>query len=368
MERIEAWLTLYMTPGLGSAGCRQLVKRFGEPALALQASRRELETVPGLKKECIESIGLESIRTKARKEYEQARKSGVAILCWDDPGYPAMLREIPGPPALIYVRGSAASLSGPAISIVGSRAASSYGTRAAEDLAGQLARLGYTIVSGLALGIDTAAHRGALQAGGKTIAVLGCGVDIVYPRQNLKLYGDIQGNGAVISEYPFGTKPESFRFPGRNRIISGLSRGVVIVEAARRSGSLITANYALEQGREVFAVPGRVDSPKSEGTHRLLQDGAKLVLNADDIVNELGPDCPSSGDAVASVKARKKDLPELDEQEKVLLGLLEVYPKPIDDIITESGMPVEKVNELMLLLELKGACEVLPGRQYQLRN
>ncbi|MDT8334860.1 MAG: DNA-processing protein DprA, partial [Desulfurivibrionaceae bacterium] len=284
MEILEEWLTLYLTPGLGSGGCRHLVDHFGSPAAVLQASPQDLQKVPGRigKKGCA-AIGRRETRLAAKKELHRAAAAGIEIICRDSDDFPAWLLNIPDPPLLLYVKGRTAALNSPGIGIVGSRAASSYGLKMAADLARQLARQGLTVISGLALGIDAAAHRGALAADGKTVAVLGCGLDIIYPAQNRELFAAIPAHGAIVSEYPLGTKPDSFRFPARNRIISGLGLGVVVVEAAQRSGSLITAGHALDQGREVFAVPGRADSVKSTGTHRLLQAGAKLVLGINDI-------------------------------------------------------------------------------------
>ena len=235
-------------------------------------------------------------------------------------------------------------------------------------MAMNLASQGFTIISGLALGIDTAAHAGALAAEGKTVAVLGCGLDIVYPPSNRNLYEQIVAAGAVVSEYPLGTKPDSFRFPARNRIISGMSLGIVVVEAAKRSGSLITADHALEQGREVFAVPGRIDSVKSAGTHTLLQQGAKLVQSINDIVEEFS----MTGMQSQRIETDRKEdaqvsLEKLSREEAEMFGFIETYPRTFDDIVKESGFSAQQTNELLLLLELKGMVQVLPGKSYQKR-
>jgi DNA processing protein len=371
MGLLEDWLTLYLTPGLGAAGCKKLVDYFGSPASVLTASRQALLAAPWRpnKKVC-EALGRQEFRLAATEELARTARAGIALLCWHDADFPRWLLNIPDPPILLYVKGRTEVLSKAGVSVVGSRAASSYGLKMAEELAGQLARRGLTVISGLAMGIDAAAHRGALAAGGQTIGVLGCGLDVIYPEQNRKLFELIPENGAIVSEYPLGTGPDGFRFPARNRIISGLGLGVVVVEATQRSGSLITAELALDQGRDVFAVPGRADSVKSTGTHRLLQAGAKLVLDVNDITSELllgekaagKPPAPDSNKIAEAVRA------ELSVEEKKIIGLLEVYPKTVDDVIVGSNLSVERVNELLLTLELKGLCEVLPGRQYQIKQ
>nr|MDA8166095.1 DNA-processing protein DprA [Desulfobacteraceae bacterium] len=292
---------------------------------------------------------------------EQTRKHGLIILTWDHPAYPPLLRTIPDPPLLLYTKGDLACLSQPGLGVVGARAATSYGRQVAQDMAFQLARKGLVIISGFALGIDTAAHQGALRAGGRTVAVLGNGLDMVYPEQNRKLFDKIAETGTLVSEYPLGTTPDAFRFPARNRIISGLALGVLVVEAAKRSGSLITAHLALEQGREVFAVPGRVDSWKSEGAHRLLQEGAKLVFRAEDILEEL----PHGLTGLLAAKPEAVPREPLAPEEEQLLALLDSYPQTIDELIQQTAWPAAKVTELLLLLELKRYIESLPGKQYQ---
>lgn len=365
MSHREDWLTLYLTPGLGVAGCKNLVDWFGSPGRVLGASRKELAEVKGLRGKGLESIGQATTRQEAAAELRRARQLGLTVICLDDREYPEWLRHIPSPPVILYIKGDPGVLTKPAISIVGSRAASSYGLRMAETLAGQLAGQGITVVSGLALGIDTAAHHGALKGGGSTVAVLGCGLDLLYPPQNHELFAVIPKHGALVSEFPLGTKPDGFRFPARNRIISGLSRGVVVVEATLKSGSLITAELALEQGREVFAVPGRADSLKSAGCHRLLQQGAKLVMSVADVLNEFNA-LPGSGQKMPGEIPAARELAAVSPEEQAMLAILELYPKHIDEIINASQLTVELVNELLLRLEIKGYCEVLPGQQYQL--
>jgi len=360
MSFLEEWLTLYLTPNLGPTGCKNLVEWFGSPGKVLKAPKTELRKVKNLRGPVWDHLGSPELRQAAAAELRQAERQGMTVLCWQDRDYPEWLRHIPNQPVILYLKGDAAALAEPGISIVGSRAASSYGLRMAETLAGQLARLGITVVSGLAQGIDTAAHRGALKGGGRTVAVLGCGLDLIYPPENRDLYNAIPTRGALVSEYPLGTRPDAFRFPARNRIISGLSRGVVVVEATGKSGSLITANLALEQGREVFAVPGQADSLKSTGCHRLLQDGAKLVTSIADIVGEFSGN-PGTWQAEPSAPNPE----ELEDDEQNILAALEPYPRSIDEVIVASGLPPERVSELLLMLEIKGYCEVLPGRQYR---
>ncbi|MDH3392718.1 MAG: DNA-processing protein DprA, partial [Desulfobulbaceae bacterium] len=286
-QRTIDWLRLSLTSGLGAAGCRRLVDHFGSPGRVLSAPRAELARISGIRKTTLDGIGsIETGRT-AETTLQQALDDGQTLLCWDDPEYPARLRTIHDPPVLLYLKGSPQVVNSAGIAVVGARAASTYGLQMAERFSKDLASRGLTIISGLALGIDSTAHTGALAVKGTTVAVLGCGIDIVYPARNRKLFDKISETGAIVSEYPPGTPPDGFRFPARNRIISGLSLGVLVVEAAKRSGSLITAHLALEQGREVFAMPGRVDSGKSEGSHRLLQEGAKLVHSVTDILEEL---------------------------------------------------------------------------------
>ncbi|MCX5876244.1 MAG: DNA-processing protein DprA [Deltaproteobacteria bacterium] len=361
MDIRQQWLSLAFTPGLGPATLKKLVERFGSAREILAANRKALEDCPFLRKDSLASLcDQRSIaEAAADKELRLAEDTGITLLCWDDPLFPPLLKEISDPPPILYVLGSPQLLSAPGIAMVGARAASSYGLQVAERLAMEMARHDLVITSGLALGIDTAAHRGALAAGGKTIAVMGCGLDIIYPSQNKKLHAQIIDHGAIISESPLGTQPEAFRFPARNRIISGLSLGVVVVEAAHRSGTLITAHQALEQGRDVFAIPGRIDSPKSEGCHRLIQEGAKLVHSAADILEELALT------TLASPPATKPQAPPLPAEEGKIFSLLEVYPRNIEEIIQAAQLPAQRIAEILLHLELQGLVASLPGNQYQ---
>jgi DNA processing protein len=263
----------------------------------------------------------------------------------------------------LYVQGNCACLQKPAVAIIGSRAASSYGKRISAQLAHELARAGIVVVSGLAAGIDGHAHKGCLEDGGETVAVLGCGVDVVYPRVHAGLYRQVSGQGVLVSEYPLGTPPDGFRFPARNRIISGLSLGVIVVEATRKSGSLITARLALDQGREVFAVPGRIDSKKSEGTHWLIQQGAHLVQTVRDVLEEL--ELAVSLHVVDPDPVAGTVSDDLSGQEKQLYSCIGVYPTDIDALSVQSGLSPGTLHDLLLRLELKGCIRQLPGQQYE---
>lgn len=289
---------------------------------------------------------------------EHIRDAIVAITI-DDAAYPARLRTIFDPPSRLYVRGELRSADASAVAIVGARRATEYGKAVAEHLAGDLARCGITVVSGMARGIDTAAHRGALAAGGRTIAVLGCGPDVVYPPEHRGLMDEIIGHGAVMSEFSAGTPPRPGQFPQRNRIISGLSLGVVVVEGRLNSGALITADAALEQGREVFAVPGRITDPTAAAPHRLVQQGAKLVCSVGDILEELR----------LPVRARPAaKMPPLEGIEALILAQLDIAPQHVDQLALRCGHPVAAVSAALTALECKGLVAAWPGARYSRRD
>ncbi|HZC67388.1 MAG TPA: DNA-processing protein DprA [Nitrospirales bacterium] len=285
-----------------------------------------------------------------------------------DERYPELLRAIHDPPAVLYCDGMPELGDRQAVAIVGSRQATPYGLRVTDALAGELSGLGFTIVSGLARGIDAAAHRAALEAGGRTIAVLGCGLDVVYPPEHASLLNEIAGQGAVLTEFAPGTPPLARHFPQRNRIISGLALGVVVVEAAEDSGSLITARLALEQGREVFAVPGSIDAPTSRGPHGLLKQGAKLVETVDDIIEELLPQIERTEGTVKTSRrvSPAPDLPNLSPEERVMLELMSREPRHLDDLTERSLLPAAEVARILLSLELKALVKQLPGQRYYL--
>ena len=366
---LQSWLALHLVPGLGPVRCARLVDHFGGPDRVLAAKSSDLTAVSRLRRESLavlDDAGRQNLMILAREEIDRAAAKNITIIACDDPLYPTLLQKIHDPPVVLYALGDLRLLNSRGIGIVGSRAATHYGRSIAARMAKSLGRRGFTVTSGMALGIDTAAHKGALAAETGTIAVLGCGLDIIYPPSNHGLYKEIAAAGTIVSEYPLGTLPDNFRFPARNRIISGLSLGVVVVEAANRSGSLITASHALEQGREVFAVPGRIDSIKSVGTHTLLQQGAKLVHSVDDIVEEFSyTDTLERVDNPGSPDSGQASIPSLDPDEAALFACLDVYPRTIDEIARESGFTPGKTNELLLLLELKGVVEPLPGKCYQ---
>ncbi|MGD8970548.1 MAG: DNA-processing protein DprA, partial [Desulfobacterales bacterium] len=288
-EALLPWFLMKSVPGIGSHLFKRLIDRFGSPQGALQAAEQDLQVIEGMNRTLVRRMKTHRIQPSVRQDMALAAQKSVRIVTMTDPDYPALLLQIPDPPPFLYVRGTLAS-EYKAVAVVGSRIATRYGLSTAVRLGAELAACGVTVVSGMARGIDTAAHEGALQSGGRTIAVLGSGLAEVYPAENRKLFQSIVRNGAVLSEFPMLTKPEPHNFPIRNRIISGMSYGTVIVEASKKSGSLITARLAAEQNREVFAVPGSVQSFKSIGTHTLIKQGAKLVENAQDVLEEIaGP-------------------------------------------------------------------------------
>src|SRR5687768_12541517 len=367
---MREWIALNMTPGVGPRAAARLLERFGSAVGVFGALRSELERLR-LRPEAVESIALRDRHAAAAAELERLRGlEGAEVLALDDGAYPALLREIPDPPVTLYVRGAwRECLEAPCVGVVGSRRCSTYGANVAQALARELASRGLTVVSGLARGIDAAAHRGALEAGGRTVAVLGTGVDEVYPREHRRLAGEIlERGGALVSQFPLGTPPVAENFPYRNRIISGLSLGTVVVEAAENSGSLITARLALEQGREVYAVPGNITSRNSFGTNYLIKGaGAKLVQTWQDIVSEFPPDTaalilpPETG---RKAKAAGAPLPsDISEGELAVLKLLSCdEPAHIDALAEASGITVQELAALLLGLEMRDLVRQLPGR------
>lgn len=359
----EDWLALTFLPGLGCVHINRLVLEAGSPGEALRRLGRRRDCAG--RGECARSFDrrqLTAARDRARQEMDDLSRLDFSLLSPACSQFPESLRAISDPPVLLYYRGRLECLLRPVVAIIGSRAATEYGRRIGAWLAAELAGLDITVVSGVASGIDASAHCGVLEAGGRTVGVLGCGIDVVYPRAHADLYRKIAVHGVLLSEYALGSPPEAFRFPVRNRIISGLSRGVVVVEATEKSGSLITARLALDQGREVFAVPGRIDSPRSAGTHRLIQQGAHLVQAVRDIVEVIAwgdPHIPLER------QGERSEPVQLGERERELLAHLEVYPSDIDSLLRQSGFPVAELHALLLRLELKGAIRQLPGQLYE---
>ncbi len=350
----RAWLALRMVRGVGPVVYQELLRAFGDPAAVFRANGKALACA-GVRSEVARAVRTFGDWGLAEAQVRRARQAGGHLVTFADPMYPRRLRHIHDPPPFLFARGDLQPEDELAVAVVGSRAASSYGVRMACELAEGLARYGVTVVSGLARGTDAAAHAAALRAGGRTIAVLGSGIDVVYPREHRALATAIAGRGAVLSELPMGTQPDADNFPSRNRIISGIALGTVVIEAAERSGSLITASLALEQGRDVFAVPGPVGA-RTRGTHRLLRDGAKVTQCAEDILEEVAPHRLRHGVVGAT--------PELDPTEHALVGCLGREPVHVDDLIARSGRPPSVVLPALLGLELKGLVQQLPGKLF----
>lgn len=351
---LASWLRLALTPGLGAAAIRAMLRQFGLPQSILQRSRSELASFAS--REVLAALDSAEVDAAVARAMEWAESPGHHVLTLADDAYPRLLLEIADPPPLLYAAGSVALLRQPALAVVGSRNATAQGERNAESFAHALSDCGYTIVSGLALGIDAAAHRGGLAGRGSTIAVLGTGIDALYPRRNAALAAEIVQRGLLLSEFPLGTPPAAPNFPRRNRLISGLAQGCLVVEAALASGSLITARAAAEQGREVFAVPGSIHSPLSKGCHALIKTGAKLVESADDVLAELGGFRPS-GFASTTNGATM--------QAAGLLQHMGHDPVDVDSLCTRAGMSAEQVASELLRLELDGRVTSLPGGLYQ---
>ena len=362
MEELHYWIGLKSVSGVGNVTFCRLLERFDTPAAVMAAPERELTSVRGVTPVVAAAIRGEGWKRFADEEYKRLTACGARIVTFIDADYPKSLFEIPDPPPLIYVRGRLPSAY--SIAMVGSRRATSYGLQTASRLAGDLARAGVAVVSGMARGIDTAAHKGALDADGPTIGVLGCGVDVVYPPENRKLFDQMAEKGCLVSEFPLSTLPLAENFPRRNRIISGLTRGVLVVEAAEKSGSLITAQYALEQGRDVFAVPGPISYPSNRGSNRLIKQGAKLVDCVEDILEELP--CGSASVSPESRTVASRPSFSLTPKEAAIYELLARGALHVDDIIAQTELTAADVSSMLLHLELKGAVLPLPGAHYSI--
>lgn len=369
---MKEWISLNMTPFIGPRASAKLLERFGSASNVFHATRSELQSLR-LRAESIESIQNKEFHAKAEEELENVKKIGGDILILDDGSYPSLLREISDPPITLYVQGNwQLCFESPCVAVVGSRRCSTYGENASKMLSRDLAEQGICIVSGLARGIDSAAHRGAIEAKGKTIAVLGTGLNEIYPKENEKLVNEIlESGGAVVTQFPLDTPPLKENFPYRNRVISGLSLGVLVVEASERSGSLITARLATDQNREVFAVPGNITSKNSFGTNYLIKSGAKLVQQWQDVVNELPTDISTE---ILPPKIEKKAKPsyqvelppaDLNEQELKVWSYLSVdEPIHLDNLVEITGYAVGDLLMSLLSLEMRDAIREVSAKRY----
>ena len=367
-DQYLGWVALALTPGLGARMAGKLLRLFGSPEAVFNASLTALEgqRLPAAVAQAIHS---RQPMSAAAKELAQAQQAGYRLVTWDEPAYPHLLREIYDPPPLLYVRGNTELLNRHGISMVGARRPTPYGNQMAERLGRDLAARGLVIVSGLARGIDARAHRGALSTpAGTTVAVLGCGIDVVYPKENRKLFEEIEQRGAIISEFPLGTFPGAQNFPIRNRVIAGMSLGVVCVEGAQYSGSLITSRLAMEFSREVFGVPGNVTQPTSFGPNQLIKQGAKLVTSWEDVVEELPTPVRAELLPVESPSAQERASlvqESLAPGERALYELLSVdQARHVDELLELSGMTSSEVLAALFDLEMKGVVRQLPGKQF----
>jgi DNA processing protein len=368
MEDIRPWFLFKSVPGIGNLLGKRLIDFFKTPQNVFQASAEKLLQVDGVTQRHVAAIKNHKMPARVRAELDLLASKRYRIIPLTDRDYPQLLREIPDPPPYLYVSGKLCS-SNLNIAVVGSRNATGYGLATTRSLCAGLAGLGITIVSGMARGIDTAAHEGAMAAGGETIAVLGSGLERIYPAENKRLFQRISQNGAVVSEFALRTEPEGHNFPLRNRIISGMSLGTVVVEATKKSGSLITARLAAEQNREVFAVPGSIQSFKSTGTHTLIKQGAKLVEHAQDIVEELTPFFePNKHPETSLPDETDENLAFLTTEESQVYKALEPYPIHIDKLVRKISMEPGKLSSILLKLELNGMIQQLPGTFFILSN
>lgn len=363
-----------MVPGVGSVTYRKLLNVFHDPQEVFTASSASLRSIPGLPEKTIANILQFDVERAVQGELDAILSGQAHIVTWQDDEYPDALKNIFDPPPILYLKGQRLHAHDVMVAIVGSRKSSTYGRTVAEQLAKQFALKGVTVVSGMARGIDSAAHRGTIHAGGQTIAVLGCGVDVVYPPEHADLYEEIIAKGTILSELPMTTKPDRRNFPARNRIISGLSLATVVVEAGEQSGALITADMALEQGRDVFAVPGNINSGSSKGTNRLIKQGAALIEHADDVLNaisseirrELHQDTQPELPFHAAQPTPIISLPPLalTPQEELVLNVIPAEPIHIDDIAMQSQLASGLVSATLMMLEMKNVIRQLAGKMF----
>lgn len=353
------WVGFNLVTGIGPAKTRMLLEAFGGDLGRAWNADAEALRAAGLDRRALENLLHARATCDLNTEMERIGALGITLVTWEDASYPRLLGQIYDPPPVLYVKGQLLPQDEWAVAVVGTRTATAYGKEAATQIAGGLARNGVTIVSGLARGIDSIAHQASLEAGGRTIGVLGCGLDIIYPPENRRLASQIVQQGALISEYPLGTAPEGGNFPPRNRIISGMSLGTVIVEAGSRSGALITAEYALDQGREVFAVPGNIFRRASQGTNTLIREGATPVLSVEDILETLNLRM------VTQQQVARAIIPE-NEAESRLLDYLSADPIHVDELGQQAGLPISEVTGVLTLMELKGMVRQVGGMHYVL--
>lgn len=356
-QELRSWLRLSRLE-LSPRAAAALVERFGGPEAVFEASESELKSVDRLTDKGLAKI-LGPTPAALDRDLDTIEQLGLTVIPLLSPDYPSCLKEIYDPPIVLYVNGNILESDKHSIAIVGSRRATVYGRSVAEKIAQDLAARGLTVVSGGARGIDTAAHKGVLAAGGRTIAFLGCGIDVTYPAENKKLFEAMSESGAVVSEFPLGAHPEPWRFPPRNRLISGMSLGVLVCQSPEASGALITAGYAAEQGKDTYAVPGNVDDERNRGCHKLIQEGALLVQDAKDIFRELGLDNDEDGPRQLALPVER-----LNEQERDIAALLSLEPVPMDEIIEKTGLSAPMVSGTLTILEMKNVIRRVPGNAY----
>ncbi|MCD4672845.1 MAG: DNA-processing protein DprA [Anaerolineaceae bacterium] len=356
MDPRAYWLGFNLVKGIGSVRLQGLLSYFGSLEIAWQAPPEALKNA-GLSTKVIGNLLKVRSEVELEAVLERILSNGIQVLTWESEAYPRRLKEIDQPPPVLYVSGSLAVEDEWAVAIVGTRRVTAYGRQMAEELAGYLSSNGIAVVSGLARGIDGLAHKAALSAGGRTIAVLGSGVDRIYPPEHRRLAEEISAHGAIISDYALGTPPEGSNFPPRNRIISGLSLAVIVVEAGKKSGALITARFAADQGRDVFAVPGNVHAPQSIGTNQLIQEGARPLLKPQDVLEALNLQ------QIQEYRAARHVIPS-DAVEAKLLDIIHAEPVHVDEISREAGYSIEKVSAALTMLELKGVVRQVGGMQY----
>ena len=368
MDSREAFIALNMIEGVGPVRARSLLEHFCEAPKILSAAKHELRRVRNIGDDTAEAIANWETSVDLAGELKRIADFGCDVLIQSDENYPAMLREIYDPPLVIYVWGKLTPKDKNAVAMVGSRMITHYGIETARKLAYQLAYTGVTVVSGGARGIDTAAHQGALSGKGRTIAVLGTGINLIFPPENAELFERIAGNGAVITQFPFNRPADKQSFPIRNRIVAGMTLGTVVVEANLSSGALITANFATEYGRQVFAVPGRIDSPRSKGCHDLIKKGAKLCEGAEDILSEFEYLFPGSNRPPSPGETGVLPALELSANEQKIYDALDEEERSIDEVIRKSGLPSSAVSVALLSLEMKRAVKQLPGKLFVRNN